>query len=234
MSRRCERPGCSAAATVGYGFAATRQLAWLIDLREGSDPHVAGALCERHAAAMQLPRGWWLDDRRTNEPTLFREAHHRPAATAPAGDETDPDAEPPRARRRAPRRSHELVIGEQLALDHAVVPPPPADEADPAVESAVEPGDEPAAGPAPTTDPEPDAEPSPAPVPLRLVVTNDEPDDDVDPAPASGDEPVAAPWMPVFDQSDDLDGLLDASTPLLSRAFGRGGRRSTTGRGDRG
>lgn len=28
-------------------------------------------------------------------------------------------------------------------------------------------------------------------------------------------------WRPVFDQSDDLDGLLSAQSPLLSRAFGK-------------
>ncbi len=32
---------------------------------------------------------------------------------------------------------------------------------------------------------------------------------------------AAAPWKPVFDQADDLDGLLTARSPLLSRAFGR-------------
>jgi len=31
----------------------------------------------------------------------------------------------------------------------------------------------------------------------------------------------AAPWKPKFDQSDDLDGLLIARSPLLSRAFGK-------------
>jgi len=30
-----------------------------------------------------------------------------------------------------------------------------------------------------------------------------------------------APWKPVFDQRDDLDGLLTARSPLLSRAFGK-------------
>lgn len=29
------------------------------------------------------------------------------------------------------------------------------------------------------------------------------------------------PWRPVFDQSDDLDGLLRARSPLLARAFGK-------------
>jgi hypothetical protein len=30
-----------------------------------------------------------------------------------------------------------------------------------------------------------------------------------------------SPWKPVFDQADDLDGLLTARSPLLSRAFGK-------------
>jgi hypothetical protein len=32
--------------------------------------------------------------------------------------------------------------------------------------------------------------------------------------------PASEPWKPVFDQTDDLDGLLTAQSPLLSRAFG--------------
>jgi hypothetical protein len=44
--------------------------------------------------------------------------------------------------------------------------------------------------------------------------TDDLDDDDADPA---------AEWKPVFDQTDDLDGLLTARSPLLSRAFGKRG-----------
>lgn len=33
------------------------------------------------------------------------------------------------------------------------------------------------------------------------------------------------PWKPAFDQTDDLDGLLEARGPLLARAFGGAGRR---------
>jgi hypothetical protein len=40
---------------------------------------------------------------------------------------------------------------------------------------------------------------------------------------AEYDEPVPAaepaPWTPNFDEADDLDGLLSARSPLLSRAF---------------
>jgi hypothetical protein len=49
--------------------------------------------------------------------------------------------------------------------------------------------------------------------------------------PAAVDEPAIGtpgapvetevlPWKPTFDQTDDLDGLLEATSPLLARAFG--------------
>jgi hypothetical protein len=40
--------------------------------------------------------------------------------------------------------------------------------------------------------------------------------------PLANDDPdatVAIPWMPAFDEDDDLDGLLAARSPLLARAF---------------
>lgn len=39
--------------------------------------------------------------------------------------------------------------------------------------------------------------------------------------PSPRDDRGSAPWKPVFDQTDDLDGLLVARSPLLSRAFGK-------------
>lgn len=41
-----------------------------------------------------------------------------------------------------------------------------------------------------------------------------------DEAAGDADEGATAPWMPQFDQADDLSGLLKARGPLLSRAFG--------------
>jgi|JI10StandDraft_1071094.scaffolds.fasta_scaffold13102_1 hypothetical protein len=37
----------------------------------------------------------------------------------------------------------------------------------------------------------------------------------------AGVDDAGLPWKPVFDQRDDLDGLLVARSPLLSRAFGK-------------
>ena len=43
--------------------------------------------------------------------------------------------------------------------------------------------------------------------------------DDIDPP---GDDATEAAWIPVFDQHDDLEGLLNARGRLLSRAFNGG------------
>ena len=127
------------------GFDASRSLAWLAPLddegaRHGSD------LCQRHADAMIVPKGWWLDDQRLASPRLFT-----PPPIAHSGP-----AEVPPVSKRSP------------------VPP--------------------------------DAEQEPEPLPLES----------------------AAEWAPRFDKTDDLDGLLDAGTPLLGRAFS--GRPRSPGR----
>lgn len=49
--------------------------------------------------------------------------------------------------------------------------------------------------------------------------------DVIDLAKPRSPRPAMAPWQPVFDQTDDLDGLLSARGPLLSRAFGKRGKR---------
>ena len=51
--------------------------------------------------------------------------------------------------------------------------------------------------------------------------------DDVPDAPDATVEALETevlPWKPMFDQTDDLDGLLEARGPLLARAFGGQGR----------
>jgi hypothetical protein len=45
-------------------------------------------------------------------------------------------------------------------------------------------------------------------------------DASTDPA-VDGAHSATSPWRPVFDQTDDLDGLLATRSPLLARAFGR-------------
>jgi hypothetical protein len=70
-------------------------------------------------------------------------------------------------------------------------------------------------GPDSTPEPEAEAQAEPA----------VEPEPEAELAPAADPEPEAAsgadgaPWTPSFDEADDLDGLLSARSPLLSRAF---------------
>jgi hypothetical protein len=142
MARLCERPGCGEGASVAYGFDAERATVWLEVLAPSAGP-TAGMLCRRHADAIVVPKGWWLQDRRSDA-TLFTAA---PAPTAAI------------YRPKRPRRH-------------------------------------------PTTAP-------PLPLDAEADVTG-APDADGAPAPA---------WTPAFDAADDLDGLLTAKTPLLSRAF---------------
>jgi len=53
------------------------------------------------------------------------------------------------------------------------------------------------------------------PDPPPEVVGTDSSDTD----PGNTDPDDAGPWTPSFDEADDLDGLLSARSPLLSRAF---------------
>jgi hypothetical protein len=133
-------------------------MAWL-------EPYVAGGtasgghqgrLCRRHANAMVVPRGWWLEDRREAE-QLF--------AAAPATRDR------PARRPARPARSGGEVV--PLPLPSTVeAPPAPID--DPASEAV-----------------------------------------------AQDDSGAMPAWTPTFVADDDLDGLLNATTPLLSRAFGQ-------------
>jgi hypothetical protein len=61
------------------------------------DGPAAGALCRRHADTMVVPKGWWLQDRRSDD-TLFEAAPPPPPATVyrPKRTRRKPAPEPPR------------------------------------------------------------------------------------------------------------------------------------------
>ena len=136
---------------MSYGFDPGRGVAWLEAFTETSS--APGRLCRRHADAMVVPQGWWLEDRRVAE-HLF---------AAPTSGEK-PVRPPPR-----PRPAIADVVPLPLGDDGS----PPTDAEQPETESA-----EPA---------------------LVAVAT----------------------WTPTFAADDDLGGVLNATSPLLSRAFGR-------------
>jgi len=168
VARLCRRPGCGNPASVTLGFDAGRRVVWFDAVAsEGTEGAAgpagptAGDLCQRHAATMVVPKGWSLDDRRT-ELRLFPVADpdHGPTPSAPpaaAARTPAPRTEGAPARPRVHR-----------SRDHAAAPA------------------------------------STEPLPFDRAGNAD-----------------AAHWTPRFDQTDDLDGLLDAQTPLLRRAFGR-------------
>ena len=105
MSKLCERPGCSEPGAVAYGMVPEDLLFWIAPLADSptADPNV---LCRRHADAMVVPRGWTLDDRREEQPRLFKP---RPAAATPSAPSR-------RRRRHDPEPAAEAVL-EQLQID---------------------------------------------------------------------------------------------------------------------
>lgn len=133
---------------------------WIAPLAD-ADAVDAMVLCQRHADAMVVPRGWTLHDRRENSLRLFATGLDHAA--------------PPRRPRRPSRPRAERP--EQLQIDGTGEIPRPS-------------------------------------------VAELPPDG------AAGEEPVSAEvegpptsWSPDFDPDDDLAGLLQVSSPLLSRAF---------------
>jgi hypothetical protein len=115
-----------------------------------------------------------------------------------------PPVSAPTSRTRTARPARERVVAEQLQLGSDIELPL-------AFDSCEHPLDDRAAAAGTETEP-PDADPL----------------DDVEPLDAV--EPLVAdagPWSPSFDEADDLDGLLSARSPLLSRAFRTAGRADT-------
>ena len=68
--RQCSRTGCSERAAVTLTYHYGRSQVWLDDLAAERDPH-AYDLCDRHAARLSVPAGWYLDDRRFGQHTLI-------------------------------------------------------------------------------------------------------------------------------------------------------------------
>ena len=82
MSRLCERPGCSAVASVAYGFDTSALVVWIGALTSDETEFGVGVLCRRHADALVVPKGWRVDDRREAVPRLFAV---KPVVDMPAG-----------------------------------------------------------------------------------------------------------------------------------------------------
>ncbi len=148
---------------MAYGFDPARAIAWLEPYvpgeagDRGAGAH-QGRLCRRHADAMAVPQGWWLEDRRSAEQLFVA---------------TPTTQERPARRPARPTRTVAEVV--PLPLPTSDVPAAPDDGVITAVAAEVD----------------------------------------------TVDDTAPTPWTPTFVVDDDLDGLLNASSPLLSRAFGQ-------------
>ena len=64
MARRCARPDCHGLATVTLSYDYPASTVWL-DVLSDDDHPMTHDMCDRHADALSVPRGWQLRDRRT-------------------------------------------------------------------------------------------------------------------------------------------------------------------------
>ncbi len=204
----------------------TEDLVFWLDVIVEADGEAGGVLCRRHGDSMVVPRGWTLDDRRDPDLHLFRPPARPP--TAPAVRARRPPRRPTDA------EQLELVERPAVATTHvAAADAAPRDAGTP--DDAVSPGTVPPGTVPPGTVPpdvvspqdvSPDAAPGAATLvnPRRPDAPPSQVDEVTEPADARTDQ--VAPWSPAFDADDDLDGLLAARGPLLSRAF-RGTERPT-------
>ena len=63
VSRSCARPGCGRTASATLSYAYADSIVWLEDLAPEGHPMIHD-LCESHANAVRVPRGWELRDER--------------------------------------------------------------------------------------------------------------------------------------------------------------------------
>ncbi len=190
MRRHCGRPGCNAVATATFSFDATRCVVWLNPIEDGMPR--AGDLCTRHADGMAPPKNWERIDHRVVSVDV----------AVPIADPNGPAAA--------------LVTGEPATAASA------SDDLLPAREPAKK-KRKPAAkkrwhevpnlfeAPA-TTANSVDAPRAAVAAPAVAETAVVEPAVET-----PADEPTS--WMPRYATDEDLGDVLDASTPLLARAF---------------
>jgi hypothetical protein len=151
------------------------------------------AICRKHADRMSMPRDWVIDDRRTNNPTLFKVQQ----SPKPARRE-----EPSVTRRRArpfPKPESFDTLSLVRPSEQPVVEAPIVEA--PIVAAPVE------------REPEVVATPVEEPAIQPAAVESAQEPDALEPT-------QAMPWRPRFDHEDDLDGVMKPKGRLLSRAFG--------------
>lgn len=190
-----------------------------------------GFVCAVHGERLSPPRGWTIDDRRIAVPRLFKVVADRPVdppadrGTTPTKPVTEPKTRSPRKDRTAPvpRPSLFADLGSGASTDVAPDTSSAAVDENPVVPV-------PSIAESPSIDRSPSIAESPerpesAPIDdsTELEIRQDvpsgrrRPGDDVTGDDLTGD--ATRPWIPTFDPDDDLNGMLDATTPLLRDAF---------------
>ena len=193
MRRHCGRPGCNAVATATFSFDATRCLVWINSIEDGMPR--AGDLCARHADGMAPPKGWERVDRRSPQipVTPIGEVVGVPENVAVSVGPTNGGV----ASADATQASDDLLPQRGPAKRKRKAAPKKRWDEVPSLFAGASEQSQVVSPPSKEV-----AASGPAPI-----------------VEVSQGAASTTAWMPRFATQDDLEGVLDASTPLLARAF---------------
>lgn len=247
VTLRCEKLGCNDVAEVAFGIDRQSCVVWLEHYDVDNARHL-NRLCDEHAARLTLPRGWSFDDRRESSPRLFvartpaqRVVQLRDATKAVPRDATK--AVPRDATKSTPRDATRST--KRPAAKKPSTPRRTSRETTPPLKRLSGPGlfDPTMPMPAPHRDNAPHRDTAPhhsapqrttahgetRPEPDTQPVANTQTVPDIQTVPdgqpltesllAPEDDPSSPLYVPKFDRSSDVGGVLNATGRLLGRAF---------------
>jgi Protein of unknown function (DUF3499) len=230
MRRHCGRPGCNAVATATFSFDATRCVVWLNPIEDGMPR--AGDLCTRHADGMAPPKGWERVDHRSQSDAVVLVETTRPSSSSGVtmGESAAKVVESVAKVAESVAQVGDSVaqvgdsvaqVGESVARmvesdDLLPMREPVKRKRNPVAKKRWH--EVPNLFEEPTTAPEAEVAANPAPIVGGGVVVVQVPEA-TELADARGPSEEPNSWMPRYATDEDLGDVLDASTPLLSRAF---------------
>jgi hypothetical protein len=223
VASRCEKLGCNEAADVAFGIDRQACVVWLEHYDVDNSRHL-NRLCDDHASRLTLPRGWSFDDRRETSPRLFvarttatravvakaasgrvvpmreagRDATKGVARDATKGVARDATKGVARDATRGTRRATTKKTSTPRRTSRDTTNPLPF-----------------RSGPGMFDPTMPMPKSSPVSAPMPAATSTEPPETTLAPE----DDPSSPMYVPKFDRSSDVGGVLNATGRLLSRAF---------------
>lgn len=231
VASRCEKLGCNETADVAFGIDRQACVVWLEHYDADNSRHL-NRLCDDHASRLTLPRGWSFDDRRETSPRLFvaRTTATKASVTKTAVGRVLPMREAGRdatqgvardatkgvARDATKGVARDATRGTKRATaKKSSTPRRTARDTTNPLPFRSGPGMFDPTMPMPKSSPVSSPLSSPVSAPMPAAA----PSEPLESTLAPEDDPSSPMYVPKFDRSSDVGGVLNATGRLLGRAF---------------